>query len=176
MENRSTTSWPPLTLSECPDTLRSLTERQEAGVDVVQMAVLLYRGDTAACRHLWRRGNNDSLEPWWKVAAAMDAKDAPALWQALRALEATASDNNNNLPVAQYVQEIVQALRVRIIVPFLSTGLPTFLLPLLGFTAMDQVHAFCRQHALDKVAAAETTFTMEQRAALVAFLQADLVV
>ena len=184
------TNWPPPSFFGT-DVLEvcSLTESMEAvgSVDAItlqiQMAALLFLGDTVACRHLWRRHTNSNqtlrqtLEPWKNVAAAMHAHDGAALWPALSELE---KKQEEHFPIAQYAQDIAQAHRLRILRPYVTgnnKGLtpPSFLLPLLGFSSMQEVESFCQQSlANSSMAPSGDSLSATDRAALVAFLQAQL--
>lgn len=204
----SSTNWPPAALTAADaSNIRSLTESLEATGSLdpitlqIQMAVLLYQGDVAACRHLWRRVADQEqtlrqpLAPWWKVGAAMLTHNAAALWQALQELPvaaAAASEASASIPVAQYAQDIAQAYRLRILKPYvtnttttrqqqgMTTAMrpPSFLVLLLGFSSMQELEMFGQTNldAFGNVTTrtGATNLAMPQQAALLAFLEAQL--
>eukprot|EP00977_Amphora_coffeiformis_P030123 scaffold44840_cov176-Amphora_coffeaeformis.AAC.2 len=193
MMMNSSAEWPPASLAASDvENIRQLTESLEAAGSVdpvtlqMQMAALLFLGDTTACRHLWRRhaANTDVrlvLEPWWKVAASMMTVDegGTTVWHALGALGN--SDEGSIIPVAQYAQDIAHAYRMRILYPFVvqHQTVPSFLVSLLGFGSMAELETFCQQYFgnsnNNNNTKKETTgLSMNQQAALLAFLEAQL--
>ena len=177
--------WPPASLFATDVwNARQLTESLEAAGSLdpvtlqIQMAALLFLGDTTACRHLWRRNSHSetlraALEPWWNVGAAM-MRTTDGVWPALAALPATAEASSSALiPVAQYAQDIAQAYRMRMLHPFVvQQNVPSFLVALLGFGSMPELEAFCQQH-FGASKNKEPGLSVNQQAALLAFLESQ---
>lgn len=190
MSTDTPSSWPPASLDSVDvNNMLNLTEGMEAtgSMDPItlqlQMAALLYMGDTVACRHLWRRHaeNTDlraQLQPWWNVGAAMHTTQG--LWQALQELEASSSTSSNPIPVSQYAKDIAQSYRVRTLLPFVRKGHspPAFLAPLLGFSTAAECQDFCQRTFAGMAAegvAPKNVLSVQQQAALLAFLESQMV-
>jgi hypothetical protein len=155
-------TWPPVTLTLDTELLLAECENLEvnggliwqdadASLAVLQMACLLYSQDWNAARHLWRRCRDHpvacaALEPWYKVAAAALAGHVPAMWQALRELNARVAvvqqdgnaNANANAPWSVYVAEIGaayrQTLTVRLQLLQQQQKLPSHAVAVLGFS------------------------------------------
>ncbi|KAG7360406.1 hypothetical protein IV203_035505 [Nitzschia inconspicua] len=149
-------SWPPPTLmldtasiiNECELMELSPGRGQDRQfVTVVEMAALLYQGDTTNARHLWRRCAGDGvtmtqplLEDWWKVGRAMIEWNAQDLWTALKHISAS-----HPTPIQQYATEVATSFRKRLFtMGYPVTSLP--MAPLLNFASPTELNDFCQQY------------------------------
>ncbi|CAB9507313.1 expressed unknown protein [Seminavis robusta] len=89
----------------------------DPAVPIVEMAALLYHGDTIQARHLYRRYREGcpaevqaALEAWWGLGRAMMEYDLAQIWPRLTQLQ-----QQQPKPYCNYAQEIGTALCRRLL-------------------------------------------------------------